>query len=192
MHTVSRVVPSGRLKSRPPRACKGRLSRARNLAHPRDNRPDKGTYRLVVSTSLDVRRAKFAAFIRAALEGARIQRGWTVAQLLEATNVGKTTFYRWMNGNWTEDPEAAKVRDFCDGLDIPAEQAFKILWPGKLERAAAPEPAPMDPDVLALLRKLADPSTNEQTKQFIRNAIRSLTELAEQKPTPPPRKRRAG
>lgn len=142
----------------------------------------------------DVRRAKFADFVRAAIEGARIQRGWTVAEVLRHTNVGKTTLYRWLNAEWVEEPEAAKVRDFCDGLEIPVEQAFRLLWPGKAQlRQAGPEPTPMDPDVQHLLRILADPTTNEATRGFIRNALRSLVTLADQEDaTPKPRKRRAG
>lgn len=150
------------------------------------------TYRQVVSTNIAVRRSKFAVFVRNALEGARIQRGWTIAQVIDETGVGKTTLYRWLNGNWVEDPEAGKVRDFCDGLDIPAEQAFRILWPSKVDRATPPEPAPMDPDVLVLLRRLADSNTNEQTKEFIRSSIRHLSGLADSRPPERPRKRSAG
>lgn len=151
-----------------------------------------GTYGWRVSTNLEVRRSKFAWFVKNALETAKSQRGWTVAQVLEVTKVGKTTLYRWIEGSWTEDPNPTKVRDFCDGLDIPAERAFRILWPGKLEKPQPTEPAPMDPDVLILLRMLADPKTNEQTKSFIRTALRSLSAMADEVPQARPRKRRAG
>ena len=62
-----------------------------------------------MAVSREVRRDRFAAFVRAALEGARIQRGWTVGQVLDVTGVGKTTLYRWLNGEWASEPEAAKV-----------------------------------------------------------------------------------
>jgi transcriptional regulator with XRE-family HTH domain len=167
------------------------MSRARDIARPRDDRPANRPYVLVVSTSRDVRRAKFAAFVRAALEGARIQRGWTVARVLQVTGVGKTTLYRWLNGEWVEDPEAAKVRDLCDGLDIPVEQAFRILWPSKTDRTTQPEPAPMDRDVAELLRYLADPATPAETREFIRSLLRNLPGLATRSAErPKPRRRR--
>lgn len=101
-------------------------------------------------------------------------RGWSVKRILEETGVGKSTLYRWVRGDWTEDPEAGKVRDFCDGLGIPPTAAFMILWPSKNDRAPAVEPAPMDPDVEKVLRRLADPAVPDQEKYLIRETIRGL------------------
>lgn len=139
-----------------------------------------------MSTSRAVRAAKFAQFVRAAVENARIQRGWTVREVLAATGVGKTTLYRWINAEWTEDPLSSKVRDFCQGLDLDAERAFRILWPTEGERPAQPEPI-TDPDIVALLRKLQDPNVNDETKNYIRTTLQMLANMPVQ-----PRKRRAG
>jgi transcriptional regulator with XRE-family HTH domain len=97
-----------------------------------------------------------------------------VKRILEETGVGKSTLYRWVRGDWTDDPEAAKVRDFCDGLDIPPSAAFLILWPSKSDRAPMVAPAPMDPDVEKVLRRLADPGVPDQEKYLIRETIRGL------------------
>jgi transcriptional regulator with XRE-family HTH domain len=134
-----------------------------------------------MATSRDVRRTKFGSFVRAALEGARIQRGWTVAAVLDATGVGKSTLYRWLNAEWVDDPQPAKVRDFCDGLDIPVDQAFRILWPAKADKPETREPAPMDPGVEELLRLLNDPRVPETDKAYIRANLRFIADFVSSK-----------
>lgn len=144
------------------------------MRRPRDGRPAKGTYPLLVSPSPEARRDAFARFLERALHDAKVTRGWNQRRVLEETGIGRTTLYRWLKGSWAEEPEAAKVRDFCDALDIPPAIPFLILWPGKRERAPQPGPPPMDPDVEHVLRKLADPNVSDSEKYFLRETIRSL------------------
>jgi transcriptional regulator with XRE-family HTH domain len=124
--------------------------------------------------SLEARRVAFARFIERALHDAKVTRGWNQRRVLEETKIGRTTLHRWQKGDWIEDPEAAKVRDFCDALDIPPLVGFLILWPGKRDRAPQPEPAPLDPDAERVLRKLADPNVPDVEKYLIRETLRSL------------------
>ena len=51
----------------------------------------------------------------------------TIPKIEEVTGVGKSTFYRWRDGDWTKDPRGSEVRDFCVGLGIPLDTAFAAL-----------------------------------------------------------------
>lgn len=144
------------------------------MRRPRDKRPEPGTYRLLMPPSLEARRVAFARFIQRALHDAKVARGWNQRRVIDETGIGRTTLFRWLKGNWVEDPEAAKVRDFCNALDIPPAIPFLILWPGKRDRAPQPEPPPMDPDIETVLRKLMDPTISDAEKYHIRETIRSL------------------
>lgn len=124
--------------------------------------------------SLQARRTAFARWVERALHDAKATRGWSQRRVLEESGVGRTTLHRWLKGDWIEDPEAAKVRDFADALDIPVAIPFAILWPGKRDKAPRPEPAPMDPDLIELARRIADPAVPEAEKYLIRETIRSL------------------
>lgn len=134
--------------------------------------PESGTYLFGMPPSSDVRRLRFATFVRRVLESATA-RGITVKQIEERTNVSKSTFYRWRDGNWARDPEMASVRQFCEGLGVPRADAFRALgWDD--ERPQATPPPPMDPDFEVLLRRLADPTVSDREKFLIRETIRAL------------------
>lgn len=92
-----------------------------------------------------------------------------------------STYHRWRRGETA--PTVDKVRQFAAGLGLPAAEALQALGVGP--RTETP-PEALDPDVAALLRKLADPSTSEQTRVFIRQLLRTLADMPEQ---PKPRKR---
>lgn len=78
-----------------------------------------------------------------------------------------------------------KVRQFCAGLGVSPKEALAAL--GVTEQGpAAPEPI-VDPDILTLLRKLSDPNTNQETKDYIRTTLRILAEMPAR-----PKKRKAG
>lgn len=96
----------------------------------------------------------------------------TDPQIEAATGIRASTFHRWRRGETA--PTVDKVRQFCAGLGLSVEQALAALGAGP--REATPEP-PMDPDVAELLRKLADPNTNEETRQFIRSTLRYLAQM---------------
>jgi transcriptional regulator with XRE-family HTH domain len=125
---------------------------------------------------------RFARFVDRALASAR-ERGMTDTEIEKATNVRASTFHRWRRGETA--PTTDKVRQFCAGLGVPADEALAALGVGP--RTETP-PDPMDPDVAALLRKLADPATSEQTRAFIRQLLRTLAEMPEQPKTRKPRK----
>lgn len=127
-------------------------------------------------------RIRFARFIARALDDARA-RGMTDTQITKATGISGTTYYRWRNGQTA--PTVDKVKQFCAGLGIPAREALAAL--GAAERTTdAPEPI-VDPDILALLRKLQDPNTNDETKTYIRATLKLLADMPAQ-----PRRRKTG
>jgi transcriptional regulator with XRE-family HTH domain len=128
---------------------------------------------------------RFARFIARALDDARA-RGMTDAQIVKATGINATTYYRWRNGQTA--PTVDKVKQFCAGLGIPAREALAAL--GAAERTTAPPEPIVDPDVLALLRKLEDPHTNEATREYIRTTMRMLAAMSPQ--PQPPRRRKTG
>lgn len=117
------------------------------------------------------RAAKFGRFVTIALNDAK-DRGMTIPDIERATGVGKSTLYRWRDGDWTKDPRATQVRAFCEGLGIPLDSAYRVLgWSGN----AATEPEPtLDPDLQALARMLRDPNLSDGRKQEIRTMVRYL------------------
>lgn len=129
-----------------------------------------------------VDRVRFARFVNRVLASAR-ERGMTDPQIEAATGIRASTFHRWKRGEVA--PTVDKVRQFCAGLGVSPTEALAALGVG--DRAPV-EPEPIvDPDIVALLRKLQDPHVNQETKDYIRRTLQVLANL----PTPP-RKRRAG
>ncbi|MFI6763328.1 helix-turn-helix domain-containing protein [Micromonospora sp. NPDC050417] len=162
------------------------LFRARVPIHPRrrrdreyrrdsDERPDHGKYRLRMAkshASHAVRAAKFGRLVARILTDAK-QRGMTIPDIERATGVGKSTIYRWRDGEWSKDPRATQVRAFCDGLGVPYQQAYRLLgWAENGEPQA--EPLGLDPDMQEVARRLRDPNTSEAERAEIRSMIRYL------------------
>jgi transcriptional regulator with XRE-family HTH domain len=113
--------------------------------------------------------------------------GMTGADLARRLDVDRATIWRWEAGR--QKPENADlVKAFADifGLNVDDALAAAGLRPAELEEAPR---EPMDPDVLALLRMLADPDTPETTKAQIRTMMRALLDLAEAQPKPPRRRK---
>lgn len=126
---------------------------------------------------------RFARFVSRVLDRAR-DRGMTDVHIEAVTGVRASTFHRWRRG--VVAPTVDKVRQFCAGLGVSPNEALAALGVG--DRAAtAPEPI-VDPDIVALLRKLQDPNTNQETKDYIRTTLRILADM----PPGPPRRRKAG
>lgn len=132
----------------------------------------------------DARRAAFAAFVRRALDHAKTTRGWSVPRIADESRVGDSTIYRWRDGDWQRSPLADQVAAFCDALDIPRSAAWAILWPDRGARPKATEPAPMDPDVEVLLRRLVDPNVPTEEKFLIRETLRGLAARATRRGRP--------
>lgn len=122
--------------------------------------------------SEDVRRVTFGNFVANALAGAR-DRGMSVADVEKATGIPNSTFYRWRQGLWKQDPRPSQVKAFCEGLGIPFTAAQAALsWSGD-GKPAETEPV-VDPDVRAVARRLADPKVSPEEKAIIRGALRHL------------------
>lgn len=128
-----------------------------------------------------VDRVRFSRFVDRTLASAR-QRGLTDPQIEQATGIRASTFHRWKRG--VSAPTVDKVRQFCAGLGVSPKEALAALGVSE-PHAAAPEPI-VDPDILALLRKLQDPNTNDETKTYIRTTLQMLANMPAA-----PRKRRA-
>lgn len=130
--------------------------------------------------SRDLRRRRFGDFVKRALTAAR-DRGMTVKDIEAATNVSKTTFYRWQDGDWTRDPRASEVKSFCIGLSVSVDEAYRMLGWAQVSQSRAVEPIMEDPDVRAVMRALNDPNVHPAVKLMIRRQLRALA--AEAGPT---------
>lgn len=150
-----------------------RRRRDREFRRPTDGRPDHGKYRLRMAKSHGARAAKFGRFVARVLADAK-QRGMTIPDIERATGVGKTTFYRWRDGEWTKDPRATQVRAFCDGLGVPYQQAYRLLGWSENGEPQAPEPLELEPDMQEVARRLRDPNVSPAEKQEIRTMLRYL------------------
>lgn len=126
-----------------------------------------------MAKSAAARARKFGLFVARALAEAKA-RGMTIPDIERATGVGKSTFYRWRDGEWTKDPRASQVRAFCDGIGVPYEQAFRLLGWSENGEPQAPEPTAMEPDMQEVARRLRDPNVPEAEKQEIRSMLRYL------------------
>lgn len=153
----------------------------RRTSRVRDNVPSglgaeaSSTYLVRVRDSSVSRRQAFAAFVRKALADARSIRMWNGSEVARRTGVSRQTINRWVRGDWTNDPEPARVVAFCEGLGIEPPVAFGILgWDRSGPARPAPEPPPMDPDIAALLRRLLDPAVSDSEKYHIRETVRYL------------------
>jgi transcriptional regulator with XRE-family HTH domain len=116
------------------------------------------------------RKLAFATFVRRALETARTTRAWTGTEVARRTGISRQTLNRWVRADWASDPEPERVVAFCSGLGLDPATAFTLLrW-----HQPAPSTTPLDPDILALMRRLADPRVPDQEKFHIRETVRYL------------------
>jgi transcriptional regulator with XRE-family HTH domain len=132
----------------------------------------------------------FARFVRRAVDTAKTQRGWTVTRLAAETGVGRSTLFRWLNGDCQEFPELANLRGFCRALDIPVTAAFTALGvrEGDVPPGRADEVDPVDDDawlvsgpetaaradMRRILLRLTDPGVPRAQKTVIRDMLRYL------------------
>lgn len=99
----------------------------------------------------------------------------TVPQIEAATQVGKTTFYRWVKGEWSKDPRPSEVRAFCQGLGLSITEAYQALGWSEQEtsRPRNPDPIVTDPDLRRVMRALTDPNVSPAEKMMIRRLLRA-------------------
>ena len=122
----------------------------------------------------------------------RAATGMTGAELARRLDVDRATIWRWEAGR--QKPESPDlIKAFADLFGLDLDDALKAagLRPSTEERQAAAR-EPTDPDVLKLLKLLADPATAETTKTQIRAMLRVLAELADQQQPPRKASRRRG
>lgn len=157
--------------------------RPRDNSHERDRGRKSATY-LGLVTLPAAKQIRFGQFVARGLNAARA-RGMTDREIAQVTGVRSSTFYRWQNG--TTVPRFPTLEQFCTALGLDYGEALATLR-GDTRQATAPEP-PMDPDVLKLLRKLADPNVSAETKAHIRATMRYLADLPEPAPAKKTRRR---
>lgn len=110
--------------------------------------------------------------------------GMSGAELARRLDVDRATIWRWEVGRQKpESPDLIKAFATLFGLDIDEVLRIAGLRPSDDEPRPA-EAAPIDPDVLKLMRILADPDTDAATKAHVRAMMQTLAELAEKGPKP--------
>lgn len=152
----------------------------------------RGAYLVAMPADPEVRRQRWAQFVRRALAHAHTTRGWTVPRVAEAAGIGSNTIYRWRDARGIKAPLPEQVVAFCDALDIPVEQAFRILWPGKNGVPEPTPPPPLDDTILTIARKLADPHVPDREKWYLRESLRELADRPSQPESARPLRRQRG
>ncbi len=114
----------------------------------------------------------FSRFVRRAVDDAKERYGWTVTRLAAETGVGRSTLFRWLSGEGQDFPELAKVRSFCEALNIPVGAAFAALGVGA--NGMSKEDAETRSHIDQILARLADPAVPTAEKRLIREMLRSL------------------
>jgi transcriptional regulator with XRE-family HTH domain len=155
-------------------------SRMRQSSRERVPGATGGTYADAVApgASADPRVRQFSLFILSAMDEAR-DRGMSIEDIEDRirevapdVTMGRSTIYRWRRAE-VASPQRAQVFALCDALGIPRTTAAQILgWDGK---PVSPEPDPaIDPDLRAVMRRLADPAVSTEEKTAIRATLRYL------------------
>jgi transcriptional regulator with XRE-family HTH domain len=131
----------------------------------------RGAYVYAMPASQAVRRAAWAQFVRRASANAEA-RGLSVPRLAELAGISNSTIYRWLHSTGMRMPGPEQVAAFCKAAGIDPMRAFEILW---LDNHPQPtDPAPLDPELEAIARKLADPRLPESERYYLRETIRQL------------------
>lgn len=151
-----------------------RRSRKRYFAVPTQEIGLRELYGHLVSTTLAVRRDRFSVHVQRVVAHAKRSKRWTLARLLEEAKVHKSVYYRWKNGDWTEDLEPGPIERFHDAAGVPVAEAFAILWPGKYAQRAPTPPLPANPQLEMILRKLNDPNTSKEDLYLIQATFEML------------------
>lgn len=121
------------------------------------------------------RAEKFALFVKEVLKEAR-KAGMTNADIEAATGIGKSTFYRWRDGDYKNLPRADQVWDFCIGLGIPPDAAGRLL--GLTQRENQPQESTLEAPLLRIQRALSNPNVNPAQKSAIRDLMRAAADIA--------------
>lgn len=127
-------------------------------------------------------RQAWAEYSAAARQAAKL----SASELARRLGIDRVTVWRWENGK--QKPENSEVvQKFAEatGVDLDEALAAAGLRPGAVAPKEPTQEPPMDPDLVTLMAKLADPNVNDETKAFIRQTLQHLANLPEN----PPKKR---
>jgi transcriptional regulator with XRE-family HTH domain len=129
-----------------------------------------------MAVPLQVRKENFAQWVKRITAHMKLTRNMSVEKIAEAAGIGDNTIYRWRNGDWgARGPQPEQIVAFADACDVSPQEAFLILWPGKLDSAPAVEPLVIpDPDLLMLAQRIADPNVDEMEKWYIHQQLKQL------------------
>lgn len=103
--------------------------------------------------------------------------GWSVARLARESGIHRATIFKWMGGKG--GATVTSVRAIAKALGDDPANAIRAA--GDMGDVADES---TDPDLLLLMRRLADPDVPGAEKLAIRAALRYLADLAEQSERP--------
>lgn len=119
--------------------------------------------------------AAFARFVRQAIDDCRRRRGWTVSQTAARAGVGRSTIFRWLNGEWTDYPQLERVRRFCRTVNAPVAEAMRALAMPSTDATPATAPATsVEADIQVILTRLSAPGVAAEEKHHIRMTLHYL------------------
>ncbi len=112
----------------------------------------------------------------------------TGAELSRRLNVDRATIWRWEAGK--QSPENADlIKAFADLFALDVDDALKAAGLRPTTEIRPAVSTPTDPDVLKLMRLLADPDTPEDIKEQVRAMLKVLNAMAEVRTPKQPRNR---
>jgi transcriptional regulator with XRE-family HTH domain len=115
----------------------------------------------------------WAGFVRTGRENT----GLTPVEFAKSVGIDPTTVWRWESGRG-RPKEPAVVHRVATVLGLDVTEALSAAGLILTDPPAEPtQHPPMDPDLQLLMRKLADPRTNEATRDYIRTTLRVLASL---------------
>lgn len=135
-----------------------------------------------------VRDREIAAAWANYLAAARTAAGLSKTELARAAQVGRATVFRWEAGESRPEQSEIVVRVAkVLGVDLDEALAAAGLRPTAQPPTKPVKEPPLDPDLLLLASRLADPNVSVAEKATIRATIQYLANLPEE---PPGRRRR--
>ena len=157
------------------------MGQPRRKTHPNAPRPadmhNRALYGVRVRNASPAPRGTWATYVTATRE--RV--GMSKAELSRRLGVDRGTVHRWEAGQTRpEDPIVVSAFAELFGLDIDEALTAAGLRLDRPTAAAPRREPPLDPDVLIVMRRLANPNVSEAEKVIIRATLRHLAQIAEQ------------